>query len=126
MSCGNTSANTVSNVKTENVPNGTWGGNHISMEITDAGARIEYDCAHGTIDQPIRLDSHGRFHATGTHTRERGGPVREGGTEGSPATYSGRMNGATLTLTVTLTATNEAIGTFTLTHGKRTRLMKCL
>ena len=60
---------------------GTWGGNHISMEVTDDGAQIEYDCAHGTISEPLRIDSQGKFSAKGTHVRERGGPVRLGDEE---------------------------------------------
>jgi len=35
---------------------GVWGGQHIRAEVTDSGADIEFDCAHGTIDQPIVLD----------------------------------------------------------------------
>ena len=30
---------------------GTWGGDHISMEVTDSGAEIEYDCAHGSVTE---------------------------------------------------------------------------
>lgn len=115
----------MSTEKTQNVPTGMWGGDHINVEVTGNGASIEYDCAHGTIDQSISLDSHGRFNATGTHTREHPGPVREGESDGVPASYSGHMDGATMTLTVKLAATNETIGTFTLTHGKRSRIVKC-
>ena len=106
---------------------GTWGGNHISVEVTDEGARIEYDCAHGTITEPLKVDSQGRFSAKGTHVRERGGPVRAGSEDqGEPVVYSGTTDGKTATLKVVSSATKEVIGTFTLTLGKRTRLMKCL
>jgi hypothetical protein len=106
---------------------GTWGGNHISVEVTDEGARIEYDCAHGTITEPLKVDSQGRFSAKGTHVRERGGPVRAGSEDqGEPVVYSGTTDGKTATLKVVSSATEEVIGTFTLTLGKRTRLMKCL
>ena len=106
---------------------GTWGGNHISVEVTDEGARIEYDCAHGRITEPLKVDSQGRFSAKGTHVRERGGPVRAGSEDqGEPVIYSGTTDGKTATLKVVSSATEEVIGTFTLTLGKRTRLMKCL
>ncbi len=35
---------------------GTWGGQSIAMEVTDAGATIEYDCAHGRITEKIAPD----------------------------------------------------------------------
>jgi hypothetical protein len=106
---------------------GTWGGNHISMDVTEEGAQIEYDCAHGTISEPLRIDSQGKFSAKGIHVRERGGPVREGSEEkGEPVIYSGTTDGKTATLTVTNSATDEVIGTFTLTLGKISRITKCL
>jgi hypothetical protein len=106
---------------------GTWGGDHISMEVTDEGAQVEFDCAHGTVSEPLRVDSQGKFRATGTHTRERGGPQRVGGEdEGVPVIYSGTTDGKTATFTITNSATDEVIGTFSLTLGKRSRLHKCL
>jgi hypothetical protein len=106
---------------------GTWGGNHISMEVTEEGAQIEYDCAHGTISEPLRVDSQGKFSAKGTHVRERGGPRRLGDEEKrEPVIYSGTTDGKTATVTVTSSVTDEVIGTFSLTLGKMSRLTKCL
>jgi hypothetical protein len=105
---------------------GTWGGEHIAMEVTDAGATIEYDCAHGRIAQKIPPDPEGKFKAKGTHTRERGGPTRQGEDEGQPAVYRGSIKDQTMTLRVELTQNNESVGTFTLTHGKTGRIRKCL
>ena len=106
---------------------GRWGGLHISLELTAEGGTIEYDCAYGMIDGPVVPDREGRFEAAGTHTAERGGPVREGEEkQRRPARYRGKVSGKTLTLTVTLTDSNEEIGTFTLTRGAVPRLMKCL
>jgi hypothetical protein len=106
---------------------GSWGGPHISLEITATGARVEYDCAHGTIDGPIIPDRSGQFEAMGTHTAEHGGPVREDEEEaGRPARYRGKVSGKTLTLTVTLADSGEEVGTFTLTRGATPRLTKCL
>ena len=37
---------------------GSWGGSHVSMEVTSEGARLEYDCAVGVIDEPtIGIDT---------------------------------------------------------------------
>ncbi len=109
------------------VPTGTWGGNHIRVQVTDDGARIEYDCAHGTIDQPMKLDGNARFDVTGVHVRERGGPVRRGERPDShPARYTGHVQDRTMTLTVTLTDTGQKIGTFTLAYEAEPRIFKCL
>ena len=58
------------------VPSGTWGGEHIVMEVAGAGATVEFDCAHGTIDGTLTLDSGGRFDVAGSFTPDRGGPNR--------------------------------------------------
>jgi hypothetical protein len=106
---------------------GTWGGSHISVEVTEEGASIEYDCAHGTVTEPLKVDSKGRFSAKGTHVRERGGPVRAGSEDqAEPVVYSGTTDGKTATLKVVSSATDEVIGTYTLTLGKRSRIIKCL
>jgi hypothetical protein len=104
--------------------NGTWGGDHIELAVTDGGGEIEYDCAHGTIAGPIALDADGSFAAKGTHAAEHGGPIRK---DESPArnaaSYSGRVEGDTLTLKVTVGG--EDAGTFTLKRGQPGNIFKC-
>jgi hypothetical protein len=91
------------------------------------GGSLEYDCAHGKIGQPFVADSAGRFDLAGTHTREHGGPIREGEeADTHPARYTGTTDSRTMTLTVTLTDSNEKVGTFTLTRGQAGRIVKCL
>jgi len=105
---------------------GTWGGEHIAMEVTDTGATIEYDCAHGRITERIAPEADGKFEAKGIHKRERGGPTRQGEDEGQPAIYRGSVKDETMTLTVEFAENNESIGTFTLTQGKTGRIRKCM
>ena len=106
---------------------GVWGGLHLNIEVSESGATLDYDCAHGTITERIVPDREGKFSVKGFHVRERPGPTREGeDTEGQPATYSGSINNQTMTLTVKLSRTNEDIGTFTLTQGKTGRIRKCM
>ena len=105
---------------------GTWGGEHISLEVTARGGQIEYDCAHGTIDQKIVPDARGRFDLRGTHVREHGGPVRRDETPDShPARFTGEIKDNTMTLTVTQSDTKETVGTFTLVYGQQPHLMRC-
>jgi hypothetical protein len=112
--------------KMESAQTGTWGGQHIRLEVTAQGGQVEYDCAHGTIDQQIAPDAQGRFEVTGTNVREHGGPVRKDETADShPARFRGQIKGDTMTLTVTESDTKEILGTFTLVYGQQPHLMKC-
>lgn len=106
---------------------GTWGGTDISVEVTEEGARVEFACAHGTISEPVKVDSQGKFSAKGTYVQERGGPILVGSEDkGQPVVYSGTTDGKTATFTITNSASDEVIGSFTLTLGKGSRLTKCL
>ncbi|HEV8610585.1 MAG TPA: hypothetical protein VGS98_11035 [Thermoanaerobaculia bacterium] len=106
---------------------GVWGGDHVNLVVTDTGGALEYDCAHGTIDQPFVVDSSGRFDLAGTHTREHGGPIRsDEKPDKHPARYTGTTDGQTMPLTVTLTDSTVPVGTFTLTRGQIGRIVKCL
>jgi hypothetical protein len=110
----------------DKLPGGVWGGQHIRAEVTDSGADIEFDCAHGTIDQPIVLDSKGSFDVNGIFTPERGGPVRRNQKSNDRLVrYLGQVKNQELTLTITDAGTKETIDSFTLTHGNEGRVMKC-
>jgi hypothetical protein len=100
-----------------------WGGAHAVLEQTAAGATIEFECAHGSIDVPIHPDEQGRFEAKGTFTPEHGGPLREKDPHGYDARYSGVIAGDEMTLTITRGA--ETIGVFTFRRGERPPLRKC-
>jgi hypothetical protein len=105
---------------------GTWGAPHIRIQVEEASATIDYDCAHGTIAGPLTFDSKGRFSWRGTHTREGPGPIRvDQESSGSPAIYTGSVKGETMTLTVKLAGTKEVVDTFTLTRGGKGRVFKC-
>jgi hypothetical protein len=106
------------------LPVGTWGGEHVRLEVSERGAELEFDCAHGRIERPIRLDAQGSFDMAGDFTPEHGGPVRRDEVvHAAEARYAGRLDGQTLVLTVT--RDEAVIGRFTLAFGKRPRLMKC-
>jgi hypothetical protein len=105
---------------------GSWGGDHIRITVREGGANVEYDCAHGTITEPVKLDSEGRFDLRGTFVREGPGPIRLGITRVEQAArYAGRVSGETMTLRVVLADTRREIGTFTLGHDSEGRIRKC-
>ena len=105
---------------------GAWGGLHISLEVTDGGAQINYDCAHGRITEKIIPENDGTFEVKGFHTQERPGPTREGEESEQPAVYRGSIHEDTMTLTVTLSGHDEPVGTFKLTRGSSGKIRKCM
>ncbi len=106
---------------------GPWGAMGVAMEVTESGARIEFDCAHATISEPLLLDSEGRFDVKGLYFREHGGPVREGEeSRGQPVRYMGQVTGENMTLTIKPEGSDTPIVSYNLAHGKTGRLRKCL
>lgn len=113
-------------IAADRVPTGTWGGDRVQLNVTERGATTEYDCAHGTVDQPLEVDRAGRFNATGRHVLEHAGPVRaDEPPDSHPASYEGRLSGDALTLSVVLTDTGDEVGTFSLRRNMGSRLHKC-
>jgi len=110
------------------VPTGTWGGPHMRLDLTTTAGKVEFDCAFGTIDEPLRVDEAGSFEAHGTHALELGGATRAGDPpiKGRPAIYRGRVEGEEMRVTVTVPATGHEVGTFELRLGHVPHLEKCL
>ena len=106
---------------------GPWGGEHIALLVNDTGSTIEYDCATGSIAGAIHPDSEGRFENAGIHIRGHGGPARQDEIpDAHPASYSGRIQGNTMMLTVRETDSGIDIGRFKLERGVAARVFKCL
>jgi hypothetical protein len=119
--------NTVQVSRSKRVPIGMWGGKHIALEVTERAATVEYDCAHGSINEPMVVDGEGNFAVKGDYIAERRGPQRVGESSNArPARYIGSVSGRTMTLKVVLTDKEKEIGTFTLTHGQAPQIVKCL
>ena len=113
-------------VRTKGLPVGLWGGEHISMEVTEQGATIEYDCAHAAINQRIALDQRGRFDVSGMQVQERGGPVRQGEQLTSYSVrFAGQVNGKRMKLSVRNSVSKSLVGVFTLVYGDEPKLRKC-
>lgn len=108
----------------QRIPIGNWGGQHINMKVGAKSATIEYDCATGVIQGPLLVDRDGNFNLRGTHTMQRGGPVRADEKPNEvPATYTGSIKGNMMTLK--LKVSDEEVETFTLEKGKQGELFKC-
>lgn len=108
----------------DRVPAGEWGGEHVRLTVDEAGAKVEFDCAHGRLEGPLTLDGSGRFDVKGNLVGE-GGPVLKDEAENArPARYRGETDGERMRLEVTLEG-GESAGTFTLARNGRARLVKC-
>jgi hypothetical protein len=107
-------------------PSEIWGGHGISMQLTGQGATLEFDCAHGSITQPIKSDAKGDFSVSGTYTPERGGPVLKASPPRDiPAVYRGAIHGESMELEIKISDRDETLPAFTLTRGNAGRLVKC-
>jgi hypothetical protein len=105
---------------------GLWSGKHISLEITEQETKVEYDCAHGTINKKIILDKRNHFDVLGTHFEEHGGPLKlDNSSGGFPVRFIGQIKGKKMLLTVKRKDNNKVIGTFTLVHNQESSLVKC-
>jgi hypothetical protein len=108
---------------TKAVPEGTWAGEHVVVQVDGGSAQVEFDCAHGTIPD-FKLASDGSFDAAGTFIFERPGPVRrDDKSVAHDAKYAGRVDGRVMTLTVT--RDGDEVGKFRLEQGAAPRLHKC-
>ena len=106
---------------------GVWGGDHIQLKVSKRRAAVEFDCAHGKTTTPLSVGAGGRFAWTGTYILERPGPARgDDPSAGQKVSYSGAIHGNTMELTVTLVASNEEIGTYSLKRGSLGNVVKCM
>jgi hypothetical protein len=110
------------------VADGVWGGDHASLSVSDTPT-VEFDCAHGTLQAPLALDSAGDFDVQGTFTQDQPStPINVGAAQTTPsqsAEYSGMTDGRTLTFSVTVPSSSQTLGPFNLTLGQPARLLKC-
>lgn len=105
---------------------GTWGGQGIRVVVSAGGGSVEYDCAVGSINEPLVVTSGGSFEASGTHTVQRGGPPQPGTVPRSqPVRYSGSTDGSHMRLTVSLPDTGGQLGPFMLGLGQQALLDRC-
>jgi hypothetical protein len=107
------------------LPEGAWGGAHVALTVTANGGDLEFDCAHGRLDEPIAPDATGQFEARGVYVQERAGPVRPDDLAGKKARYVGRISGDSMTLSVSVEGIDTEIGPYTLERGRLPRIVKC-
>ena len=111
--------------KTKVAP-GSWGGSGVGLNVEAAAVAMEFDCATAEIPGSLLIDKAGNFSTNGVYLRRSPGALR---TKLPPkraaARFEGKISGKTLTLKITLTETNEKIGSFTLERGKSPVIRRC-
>ena len=101
---------------------GTWGGDNAGLIVTNNDVHVHIGCTLGDAVGPIRTDADGRFEATGTYNVD-AYPVDRGILH--PATFTGRIIGQTMTLTVSLNDTARVLGPVALVYGKEPKMGPC-
>ena len=101
---------------------GTWGGDNAGLIVDKDNAHVHIGCTVGDAVGPIRPDPDGRFVATGTYNVD-AYPVDRGIIH--PASFTGRIVGETMTLSVTLTDNGQTLGPVTLVYGKEPTMGPC-
>ena len=101
---------------------GTWGGDNAGMIVNGNDVHVHIGCTLGDAVGPIHPDEDGHFEVSGTYNVD-AYPVNRGITH--PATFSGEIDGQTMTLTVSLTDTARVLGPVTLVYGKEPTMGPC-
>ncbi|MDQ2732194.1 MAG: hypothetical protein M3Y56_11090 [Armatimonadota bacterium] len=103
------------------VPEGSWAGIGIGLQVSRTTSVVTYGCGSGEIDGPLVLDSTGHFAVAGSTSP--GSPIAV--VNGPPAAtfptrYTGSTDGQTMQLTTMETLPSGVVtNSYTLTFGKQ-------
>lgn len=101
---------------------GTWGGDNAGVIGSDSVAHVHIGCESGYTDGPVSVDHAGRFSVPGSFTVG-AYPIGPGTTH--PATFSGRVLGRVMVLTVELGDTARSFGPVAVEFGEEPRMDPC-
>ena len=105
---------------------GAWGGDSAAMIVGDTAMHLHIGCTYGDVSGRIPVGADGRFDVTGSYML-RAFPIAVG--PSVPARFVGRLDGATIVVTVTVDDTVQHAtvirGPATVTYAQEPRLMQC-
>lgn len=108
------------------VTTGTWGAAGAEMVVEKTSVKLTFDCANGEIPLTLKKDKKGNFKVEGTYTRRGFGPIRINNPRTSePVIYEGKVTGRTMSIKITLIATGDFVGSYTLTRGREATIRGC-
>lgn len=104
---------------------GAWGGTQIGVVLEAGSGTVDFDCASGTIDEPVFPGEGGAFSVKGTYRTGQSGPIKVGQIfKSQPATYAGTIVKEDMTLSVSLEDGTE-VGPFALKENASPQLNRC-
>ena len=108
------------------LPLGNWGADGAGMIVSDTAMHLHVGCTYGDASGRIALSSTGQFDVAGSYML-RAYPVAVG--PSVPARFTGRLDGNTVTVTVTVNDTVEKTtvvkGPVTVVFGAEAKLGPC-
>jgi hypothetical protein len=123
VACGSTAGVPPADAK---LALGQWGGDSGAMIVSDTAMHLHINCTYGDVSGRIALRSDGTFDVAGSYLL-RAFPIAVG--PPMPARFTGRVNGSSATVTVTVTDTLQRAtvvrGPVIVTFRREPRLMPC-
>ena len=108
------------------LPLGTWGSDSAGMIVGDTAMHLHVKCTYGDVSGRIPVGPNGQFDVEGSYML-RAYPIAIG--PSVPARFTGRLDGAEVTLTVTVNDTVQhqtvVLGPVVVTYGREPRLWPC-
>lgn len=108
------------------LPLGTWGGDSAGLIVGDTAMHLHIGCTFGDVSGRIPVAANGSFDVRGTY-QLRAYPITVG--PSVPARFVGRLDGSTVTVTVTVDDTVQHTtvvhGPVTVRYGDAPRLGPC-
>jgi hypothetical protein len=86
------------------LPLGTWGGDSAGLIVSDSAAHVHIACTFGDVPGRIPFGAQGQFDVAGSYVL-RAYPITVG--PSLPARFTGRLEGTTVVMTVTVADTVE-------------------
>lgn len=103
---------------------GLWGAPGNILTVSENGAVLQQDCATGRFG-PTKLNKSGAFRLRGSWEDHQPGPqAADAAPPMLSATYSGRLAGDILSLTIS--RAGHPVQKIDLLKGKRTKIIRCL
>ncbi|MBK7393174.1 MAG: hypothetical protein IPI64_07715 [Chloracidobacterium sp.] len=105
---------------------GRWGAVGAEMVVDKSSVQLTFDCANGEIPLTLKKDKKGNFKVEGTYTRRGFGPIRINNPPiAQPVIYEGKVTGKSMKFKITVIATGDVIGEFTVTRGQDAKIRGC-
>jgi hypothetical protein len=105
---------------------GNWGGQGIAVLATETQVTLEFNCASGTINKKVMLNS-GIFSEKGTFTQFSGNiPINTNFPDPKPVLYEGNVSGNNLSLTIKSEDGKTVLEKYNIVKNVTGNLVRCM